>query len=121
MATSKKAKRKPKPKPKRKPKPKPKRKRKRKRKKAPVTKATTRRKTTTVRKKPGKNAMVARPSPKKAKPTANAAVKSTPVGPPAQPIAARLTPSATAQFALPGERIGVVTHYYSNCQSRPCG
>ena len=98
MATRKKAKRKSKPK----------------RKKAPVTKATTRRKTTTVRKKPAKKALVRRTSPKKARPTANAAVKPTPVSPPAQPVAATPTPSPPAQFAPPGERIGVVTHYYSH-------
>jgi hypothetical protein len=102
MATRKKAKRKTKPKPKPT------------RKKAPVTKATTRRKTTTVRKKPAKKALVRRASPKKAKPTANVAVKLTPASPPAQPVVATPTPSPPAQLAPPGERIGVVTHYYSH-------
>jgi hypothetical protein len=100
MATGKKAKRKTKPKPKPK------------RKKAPVTEATTRRKTTTVRKKPAKKAR--RPSPKKAKPTANTVAKSTPVSPPAQPIAATPTLIPPVQFAPPEERIGVVTHYYGH-------
>jgi putative protease len=84
-----------------------------KRKKTPV-KATTRRKTTTVGKKPAKKAPVRRASPKKAKPTAKSAVKSTPVRPPAQPAAATPMPSLPAQPAPPGERIGVVTHYYSH-------
>jgi hypothetical protein len=81
-----------------------------KRKKTPVTKAT--RKTTTVRQKPTKKAPVRRASPKKARPTA--AVKPTPASPPAQPVAATPTPSLPAQPAPPGERIGVVTHYYSD-------
>ena len=90
------------------------RKTKAKRKKAPVTKATIRRKTTTVRKKPAKKALVRRASPKKAKPTANAAVKPASASPPPQPVAATPTPSLPAQTAPPGERIGVVTHYYSH-------
>jgi hypothetical protein len=85
-----------------------------KRKKTPITKATTRRKTTTVRKKPAKKALVRRASPKNARPTANAAVKLTPASRPAQPVAATSTPSLPAQPAPPGERIGVVTHYYSH-------
>jgi putative protease len=85
-----------------------------KRKKTPITKATTRRKTTTVRKKPAKKALVRRASPKNARPTANAAVKLTPTSRPAQPVAATSTPSLPAQPAPPGERIGVVTHYYSH-------
>ncbi len=91
-----------------------------KRKKARVTKAATRRKTTTVRKtrtirkKPAKKAPVRRASPKKARPTAKAAVKPTPARPPAQPVAARPMPSLPAQPAPTGERIGVVTHYYSH-------
>ena len=76
-----------------------------KRKKPPVTRATTRRKTA-ARKKPAKKALVRRSSPKKATPTANAAVKPRP--------AARPMPSLPAQPAPPGERIGVVTHYYSH-------
>jgi hypothetical protein len=85
-----------------------------KRKKTPITKATIRRKTTTVRKKPAKKALVRRASPKKARPTANVAVKPTPASRPAQPVAATPTPSLPAQPAPPGERIGVVTHYYSH-------
>jgi translation elongation factor EF-Tu-like GTPase len=62
-----------------------------KRKKTPVTKATTRRKTATPKKR-AKKAQIRRSSPKKATPT----------------------PSIPAQPAPPGERIGVVTHYYSH-------
>ena len=85
-----------------------------KRKKTPVSKAATRRKTRTVKKKPAKKAPVRRASPKKARPTAKAAVKPTPASPPAQPVAATPMPSLPAQPAQPGERIGVVTHYYSD-------
>src|SRR4029077_18651916 len=53
-------------------------------------------------------------SPKKATPTANAAVKPRPASPPAKPAAAIPTPSLPAQPAPPGKRIGVVTHYYSH-------
>ena len=89
-------------------------KRKAKRKKTLVSKAATRRKTTTVRKKPTKKAPVRRASPKKPRPTAKATVKSKPASPPAQPVAATPMPSLPAQPAPPGERIGVVTHYYSH-------
>ena len=85
-----------------------------KRKKAPITKATTRRKTGTVRKKPAKKAPVRRTSPKKARPTAKAPVKPTPASPPAQPVAATPMPSLPAQPTPPEGRIGVVTHYYSH-------
>ena len=91
-----------------------------KRKKTPVTKAATRKKTTTVRKtktirkKAAKKAPLRRALPKKARPTAKAAVKPTPVSPPAQPEAVRPTPSLPAQPAPSEERIGVVTHYYSH-------
>ena len=105
MATTKKAKSKSKAKPK----------------KTRVIKAATRRKTkrvgktSTVRKEPAKKAPVRRASPKKARSTAKAArVKPTPASPPAQPVTATPTPSLTAQPAPPGERIGVVTHYYSH-------
>ena len=84
-----------------------------KRKKTPVTKATTRRKTATPKKR-AKKAQIRRSSPKKATRTANAAVKSRPASPPAQPVVATPTPSMPAQPAPPGERIGVVTHYYSH-------
>ena len=60
-------------------------------KKNPATKAITRRKTATVRKKSAKKPLVRRASPKK---------KATPMS------------SLTAQPA-PGERIGIVTHYYN--------
>ena len=84
-----------------------------KRKKTPV-KAATRRKTTTVRKKPTKKAQVRRALPKKARPTAKSAVKPTPASSLATPVTATPMPSLPAQPAPPGERIGVVTHYYSN-------
>src|SRR5207245_3374820 len=71
-----------------------------KRKKTTTTKTATRRKTRTVRKKRAKKAPVRRASPKKARP-------------PTQPVAATAMPSLPAQPAPPGERIGVVTHYYS--------
>jgi hypothetical protein len=85
-----------------------------KRKKSHVTKATTRRKTTAARKKPVKKALVRRSLPKKARSTANAAVKPRPASPQTQPVAATPTPSLPAQPAPPGERIGVVIHYYSH-------
>ena len=85
-----------------------------KRKKTPVTKATTRRKTATARKKPAKKALVRRSSPKKAMPTANTAAKPRSANSPAQPVAATPMSSLPAQPAPPGERIGVVTHYYSH-------
>jgi hypothetical protein len=84
-----------------------------KRKKTSPTKATTRRKTT-IRKNLAKKAPSRRASPKKARPAANAAIKPTPVSSPAQPVAATPTPTLTAQPAAPGQRIGVVIHYYSH-------
>jgi hypothetical protein len=90
-----------------------KRKIKAKRKKTPATRATTRRKTATVRKKPAKKAPVRRESPIKAKPTVKAAVKPTSASSPPQPVASTPAPSLPAQPAPPGQRIGVVTHYYS--------
>jgi len=80
-----------------------------KRKKPPVTKATTRRKTA-ARKKPAKKALVRRSSTKKATPTGNAAVKPRSAG----PSAVTPMPSLPAKPTPPGERIGVVTHYYSH-------
>jgi len=80
-----------------------------KRKKPPVTKATTRRKTA-ARKKPAKKALVRRSSTKKATPTGNAAVKPRSAG----RSAVTPRPSLPAKPAPPGERIGVVTHYYSH-------
>jgi len=84
-----------------------------KRRKTLVAKATTRRKTAT-RKKRAKKTQVRRSSRKKATPTANAVIKSRPASPPAQRVVARPTPKLPAQSAPPGERIGVVTHYYSH-------
>ena len=72
-----------------------------KRKKTTVTKAATPRKTRTDRKKRAKKAPVRRASPKKARP-------------PTRPVAPTPMPSLPAQPAPPGERIGVVTHYYSH-------
>jgi putative protease len=66
-----------------------------------TTKTATRRKTKTVRKKRAKKRPVRRASPKKARP-------------PTQPVATTPTPSPPAQPAPPGERIGVVTHYYNH-------
>jgi hypothetical protein len=80
-----------------------------KRKKPPVTKATTRRKTA-ARKKPAKKALVRRSSAKKATPAGNAAVKPRSAG----PSAVTPMPSLPAKPTPPGERIGVVTHYYSH-------
>jgi hypothetical protein len=85
-----------------------------KRKKTSPTEATTRRKTRKVRKKLAKKAPARRAPPKKARPAANAAIKPTPISPPAQPVPATPTPTLPAQPAPPGERIGVVTHYYSH-------
>jgi hypothetical protein len=80
-----------------------------KRKKPPVTRATTRRKTA-ARKKPAKKALVRRSSAKKATPAGNAAVKPRSAG----PSAVTPMPSLPAKPTPPGERIGVVTHYYSH-------
>ena len=80
-----------------------------KRKKPPVTRATTRRKTA-ARKKPAKKALVRRSSTKKATPAGNAAVKPRSAG----PSAVTPMPSLPAKPTPPGERIGVVTHYYSH-------
>jgi hypothetical protein len=76
--------------------------------------ATTRRKTTKVRKNLAKKAPSRRASQKKVRPAANAAIKPTPVSSPAQPVVATPTATLTAQPAAPGQRIGVVTHYYSH-------
>ena len=87
-----------------------KRKTKAKRKKATAKAATRRktkavrktvRKTKTVRKKPAKKAPLRQTSPKKARP-------------PTKRTAVTATPSPPAQGVPPGERIGVVTHYYSH-------
>jgi hypothetical protein len=76
-------------------------------------KAATVRKTKSIRKKQLKRAPLR--SRKKAGLSAKVAVKPTPVGPPTQPEAVRPTLAAQpAPPAEPGERIGVVTHYYSH-------
>lgn len=91
-----------------------------KRKKAPVTKVATRRKARTVRKakairkKPVKKASVRRTLSRKAKPIAKAASTPQPASPPPQPAATKLMPSRPPQPAPPGERVGVVAHYYSH-------
>ena len=94
-----------------------------KRKKTPVAKAARRKKTTTVRKpktirkKAATKAPLRRVSAKKARPAAKTAVKPTPVSRPTQTEAIKPKPSLAAQPAPPeesGERIGVVTHYYSH-------
>jgi hypothetical protein len=72
-----------------------------KRKKTAVTKAVARRKTRTDRGKRAKKTPVQRISPKKARPPRHAAADTPMPSPPAEP-------------APPGERIGVVTHYYSH-------
>jgi hypothetical protein len=66
-----------------------------------VTKVT-RSKATKTRKKPAKKTLGPRRAPKKAAPTAAAKAR------------AKLTPSPPAQPAPPGQRIGVVTHYFSH-------
>jgi hypothetical protein len=84
-------------------------------KKTPVTKVATRKKTRTVRKKPAKKVPARRAPPKKARPTTKVAAKPTSASKPAQTIAAAPpTPSLPGQPVPPGERIGVVTHYYSH-------
>ena len=94
-----------------------------KRKKARVIKPAARKKataagrTTTIRKKPPKKASIRRVSLRKARSTAKVAAKPTPVSAPAESEVVRLTPRLAAQPAPPadpGERIGVVTHYYSH-------
>ena len=100
-----------------------KRKGKAKRKKTLVSKVATRkkatavRKTKAIRKKAPKRAPVRRVSSKKAKPAAKVAVEAAPASAPAEPEAVRPMPGLAAQPtppAEPGERIGVVTHYYSH-------
>jgi hypothetical protein len=100
-----------------------KRKAKARRKKTAVTKTATRKKATAVRKtrktrkKLLKKAPVRRVSRKKARTTAKVAVKPTPITTPVQPEVVGPTPSLAAQPippAEPGERIGVVSHFYSH-------
>jgi hypothetical protein len=80
-------------------------------------KATAIRKTKAIRKKAPKKAPVRRVSSKKARSIAKAAVEVTPASAPAEPEAIRPIPGVAAQPTPPtepGERIGVVTHYYSH-------
>jgi len=80
-------------------------------------KATAVRKTKVIRKKAPKKVPVRRVSSKKAKPTAKVAVEATAASAPAEPEAVKPMPGLAAQPtppAEPGERIGVVTHYYSH-------
>jgi putative protease len=98
------------------------------RRKAPVAKPALRKRTLKGGKKPARKAPVRRASPVKAraaarpaaKPTAAApparpaAVKPAPARPPAPPAAPQPAPTPPPQPAPPGERIGVVTHYYSH-------
>jgi putative protease len=72
-----------------------------KRRRAPARKPAARRKTARAGKKPAKKAPARRAPARKARPAARPAAKPRPAGPPAQP-------------APPGERIGVVTHYFSH-------
>jgi hypothetical protein len=80
-------------------------------------KATAVRKTKVIRKKAPKKVPVRRVSSKKAKPTAKVAVEAMPASAPAEPEAVKPMPGLAAlptPPAEPGERIGVVTHYYSH-------
>ena len=72
-----------------------------KRKKAPAKRPAARRKTAKVAKKPAKKAPVRRAPLKKARPAA-------------RPAAAKPVPVSPAAMPPPGERIGVVTHYFSH-------
>ncbi|MBI2296404.1 MAG: hypothetical protein HYU76_10325 [Betaproteobacteria bacterium] len=72
-----------------------------KRRRAPARKPAARRKTARAGKKPAKKAPVRAAPARRARPVARPAAKPRPAGPPAQP-------------APPGERIGVVTHYFSH-------
>jgi hypothetical protein len=90
-----------------------------KRKKAPVTKTATRKKARTVRKakaikKAVKTASVRRTSSRKARPIAKVASTPRQASPPPRPAATKPVPSRPPQPAPPGERVGVVTHYYSH-------
>jgi hypothetical protein len=98
-----------------------KRKTKAKRKQTTVTKVATRTKTRTgrktgkARKKRAKKVPVRPASPRKAKPPPRKAKPPPRKAKPAkQPVAAKPMPSLPAEPAPPGDRIGVVTHYYSH-------
>jgi hypothetical protein len=81
-------------------------------KRKPPIKTTSKKKAKAARKQPAKKALVRRTSVKKGRKT-HAAVEATPTAPSAQPVAAASAPGLPAQAAPVGERIGVVTHYYS--------
>ena len=89
-----------------------------KRKKATVSKAARRRKTVRktriIRKKAAKKVPPRRAARTKAKSTAKAAVKPTPVSQRAQPEAVKPPAIRPAQPTAAEQRIGVVTHYYSH-------
>jgi putative protease len=72
-----------------------------KRRKAPAKRPATRRKTVKAGKKPARKAPARRAAPKARKPTA-------------RPAAAKPVPVSPAALPPPGERIGVVTHYFSH-------
>jgi putative protease len=72
-----------------------------KRRKAPAKRPATRRKTVKAGKKPARKAPARRAAPKARKPTA-------------RPAAAKPVPVSPAAMPPPGERIGVVTHYFSH-------
>ncbi len=82
-----------------------------KRRKAPARRPVVRRKAAAVRKKPAKKAPIRRVPRKTSKPAARpAAVKPAQVRPPA----ARPAPASPPAAAEPGERIGIVTHYFGH-------
>jgi hypothetical protein len=86
-----------------------------KRKKRSVTKTARRRKTAAARKLKTIRKKVAKKQPRRVSPKKKkASVKPRPVSKPAQPEAARPTPSPAAPPAPPEERIGIVTHYYNH-------
>jgi hypothetical protein len=89
-------------------------KRKAKTKRKTVAKARARKKTTRIRQKPAKKTPVRRVRPKKAQPTAPLRAKPKPAAPSAPPAAAAPPLTRPTQPALPEERIGMVTHYYSH-------
>jgi len=72
-----------------------------KRRKAPAKRPATRRKTIKAGKKPARKAPVRRAAPKARKPAA-------------RPAAAKPVPVSPAAMPPPGERIGVVTHYFGH-------
>jgi hypothetical protein len=89
-----------------------------KRRKTTVTKGARRRKTVRktkiIRKKAAKKAPPRRAARTEAEPTAKVAVKPRPASQRAQPGAVKPPPSRPARPTAAGQRIGVVTHYYSH-------